>query len=570
MAMFINTSGSIGKDGYRFTLFDDAMISMGYARTFASTGELIWFEGGQRVEGFTNLLWTLWMALIHLVGLEGSSASLAVSTSSFLLLILTSLLAGRISMVILYEMKARNSLLYSSLICGCIPFLFPLSFWSLRGMETGLLSAMLLLAMYSSILILSDNYLALKSLKLVALLGFSVIVGVATRLDFAVPAAFIIAYTYVVSKNALIRKAIMILVGLLAFTISAILLWQLEYYGEVFPNTYYLKMTGFSIFERLERGIFSSAKFAPFIFAAVFIFSHSQKSLVSKSFKNYIHLSFGCVLLISGYSTWVGGDAWESFGVNRYNSIALPILIVLTGVFSVHHSLNKNHSGSVIRILSILVVLITPLMLAVKTNPINFHFPRALYLYILILFAVATILLFVKLIPVKNFPVLIFSISLLWAFFTANATPTILAIRTGDFYTVSDDFNKTIEANEIKMATLPKARIAVSWAGAPGYYSERYMIDLLGKSDRKIAHSEPIRDLPAGAWNKDFYPGHNKFDYAYSIGQLKPDIVVDLVSEFDLAEIGYSKFCTKSGRSLHVLRESKLIVLGELSECGKQ
>jgi hypothetical protein len=103
MAMFINTSGSVGKDGYRFTLFDDAMISMGYAKTLASTGELIWFAGGQRVEGFTNLLWTLWMALIHLVGLEGSSASLAVITSSFLLLILTSLLAGRISMVILQD-----------------------------------------------------------------------------------------------------------------------------------------------------------------------------------------------------------------------------------------------------------------------------------------------------------------------------------------------------------------------------------------------------------------------------------------------------------------------------------
>lgn len=570
MAMFINTSGSIGKDGYTFTLFDDAMISMGYARTFASTGELIWFEGGQRVEGFTNLLWTLWMALIHLVGLEGSSASLAVSTSSFLLLIITSLFAGRISMAILLEIKARNSLLYSSIICGCIPFLFPLSFWSLRGMETGLLSALLMLAIYSSILILSENNLALKCLKLVTLLGLSVIVGVATRLDFAVPATFIVAYTYFRSKNASVRKALIILVAFLAFTISAILLWQLKYYGEVFPNTYYLKMTGFSIFERLERGIFSSAKFAPFVFAALIIFALSRKSLDSKLFMDYIHLSLGCVLLIAGYSTWVGGDAWESFGVNRYNSIALPILVVLIGVFAVNRGINEIQNGSVIQLLSIFVVLITPLMLAVKTNPINFHFPRALYLYALILFAVATILLIVKLIPVINFPFMIFSISLLWVFFTANATPTILTIRTGDFFTVSDDFNKTIEANEIKTATLPEAKIAVSWAGAPGYYSERYMIDLLGKSDRKIAHSEPIRGLPAGSWNEDFYPGHNKFDYAYSIGQLKPDIVVDLVSEYDLAEIGYLKFCTKSGRSLHVLRESKLLVLSELSKCGKQ
>lgn len=46
-----------------FTLFDDAMISMRYARNLAEGYGLVW-NPGERVEGYTNPLWTLWMALI--------------------------------------------------------------------------------------------------------------------------------------------------------------------------------------------------------------------------------------------------------------------------------------------------------------------------------------------------------------------------------------------------------------------------------------------------------------------------------------------------------------------------
>ena len=63
----------------RFTLFDDAMISMDYGRTLAKTGELVWFPGAPRVQGFTNPLWTLWMSFIHLIGFDGSSSALMIS-----------------------------------------------------------------------------------------------------------------------------------------------------------------------------------------------------------------------------------------------------------------------------------------------------------------------------------------------------------------------------------------------------------------------------------------------------------------------------------------------------------
>ncbi|MCC7355143.1 MAG: hypothetical protein IT330_15470, partial [Anaerolineae bacterium] len=57
------------------------------------------------------------------------------------------------------------------------------------------------------------------------------------------------------------------------------------------------------------------------------------------------------------------------------------------------------------------------------------------------------------------------------------------------------------------------------------YFSERYGVDLLGKSDRHIAHL-PVTDEGAKA-------GHNKFDFAYSLGVLKPDLVI---ADFRLPE----------------------------------
>ncbi|MET0490235.1 MAG: hypothetical protein ABW143_08385, partial [Acidimicrobiales bacterium] len=61
-----------------WTLFDDVMISMSYARTLAETGELVWFAGAPRTEGMTNLGWTLVMALLHRLGLSGDAVVLTV------------------------------------------------------------------------------------------------------------------------------------------------------------------------------------------------------------------------------------------------------------------------------------------------------------------------------------------------------------------------------------------------------------------------------------------------------------------------------------------------------------
>jgi hypothetical protein len=66
--------------------------------------------------------------------------------------------------------------------------------------------------------------------------------------------------------------------------------------------------------------------------------------------------------------------------------------------------------------------------------------------------------------------------------------------------------------------TSPDATIAVHAAGQIPYYSERRTIDLLGLNDPVIAHSPR---------STAFYPGHDKWNYDYSIGELQPDLIAD-------------------------------------------
>ena len=75
-------------DGVRyFTLFDDAMISLTYARTFIQGHGLVWFPGAERVEGITNPLWTFWMAFLQILPVSESKVSLLVQLSGLALLI---------------------------------------------------------------------------------------------------------------------------------------------------------------------------------------------------------------------------------------------------------------------------------------------------------------------------------------------------------------------------------------------------------------------------------------------------------------------------------------------------
>jgi len=102
------------------------------------------------------------------------------------------------------------------------------------------------------------------------------------------------------------------------------------------------------------------------------------------------------------------------------------------------------------------------------------------------------------------------------------------------FY-VDDDAWTTRYGLELRAATADDATIAVTWGGAIPYFSHRPTIDLLGKSDRVIAARG--RQAAAG-----FEPGHDKWDYDYSIGCLRPEVVAQLWHATDADAAAIERF----------------------------
>jgi hypothetical protein len=71
---------------------------------------------------------------------------------------------------------------------------------------------------------------------------------------------------------------------------------------------------------------------------------------------------------------------------------------------------------------------------------------------------------------------------------------------------------------QIGEATDGDVIVAAHAIGQISYYSDRRMVDLLGINDRVVAAGHPATS---------FRPGHNKWNYAYSISALRPDLVAD-------------------------------------------
>jgi hypothetical protein len=73
--------------------------------------------------------------------------------------------------------------------------------------------------------------------------------------------------------------------------------------------------------------------------------------------------------------------------------------------------------------------------------------------------------------------------------------------------------------------TTADARVAVARAGTIPYFLERPAVDLLGKNDYRLARA-PVHPS-FRSFSDGFVAGHMKWDYAYSIGTLAPDVIAD-------------------------------------------
>jgi len=475
-------------DGERyFSLFDDAMVSMRYARNLADGNGLV-MNPGERIEGITNPLWTLWMAAVHFLPVPQSKISLIIQITAAISLLMNLVIVRKIALTL-----SGNSTAVSTAAVFLTAFYLPLINWSLQGMEVGVITLLISCVVWRVMQSAKNGGIPFD---IYILLG----IGTLIRIDMAVP--FLGVWLYLILSGSSGLRGKHILLGGIVFTafLGGQTLFRLLYYGDIFPNTYYLKMTGYPVLLRLSRGLYVWWKFVWSMSPLLFIVPVVTLVFPWSRLRGLLALLCGLQML---YSIYVGGDAWDDWGgSNRYVAIIMPQFFILLAlglsqtVTFIERTVKKRQSTTQLK------------------DDSGSYANTALQKFL--------------------FPALV-----LIAFVLLNSNSGTLTMR-GLFFLDQPphvDNNKAMveRAILVKHITTPDAKIAVTWAGAIPYFSERYIVDILGKTDKKIARMD-MRT----AGEKDnplifFLPGHLKYDYSRSIGEQKPDAVLQFWGDLNEA-----------------------------------
>jgi hypothetical protein len=530
-AFIIQSSVIVGGERV-FTLFDDGMISMRYARNLAHGAGLVWNPGEAPVEGYTNPLWVLYMAAWHLLPIPATLISAIIQASGAVCLLANLVCVRRIAGLLAPGVPAvavGAVLLTASY--------YPLINWSLQGMEVGLLT----------LLIGAAVWLALRGLARQRVeVGVYLLLGLGTlvRPDGVVPLAAVFIFL-LIADRANRRAHLLYGLGTAILFVGGQTLFRLAYYGDPLPNTYYLKMTGYPTLLRIGRGAVVFLRFV--LDLNFFVLLVALVGLIARRDRGALLLGWVSLAMVS-YSVYVGGDAWEWFGgSNRYISPAMPLLILLLSAGLVRtlqqlaadlgqpDPLPQAAARRILNGLLLLILLVGSSLYAfLSIRPVE---PTSILGLVaggvaggVVALAVARRVRRRPLRPIRWIPVALASLIVVSAIDLNAARPADPADATARWLLLqappqgADNGLLVQRAQILSRVTTAQARIAVVTAGTLPYFLDRPAIDLLGKSDRHIAH-EPMKPALEAAPVIQFWPGHMKWDYAYSIGQLAPDVV---------------------------------------------
>lgn len=524
----LRTSISINGMDY-YSLFDDAMISMRYASNFAAGYGLVW-NPLEFVEGYSNFLWVIWMSVLHLIPVHESKISLLVSISGIVILVLNLFIVKSLA-----QKLTNGSFIPTALSMTFTAFSYSLVFWTLRGMEVGLLT---LFINYAILLIfyLQDNFTNQNFIKLILILLCSLLL----RTDSLIIITFLLIYFFFTVKTK--SKIKIIFISIISITILLLLqtIFRIIYYDDILPNTYYLKLSNTPILYRLERGILVFkdiflTRLLPFTLPILLYIYFYYKQIV----KSRVFCLSGVFLIVSLYSIYIGGDSWEWMSYpNRYITLSIPSLIIIFSIgleklFYKFKSTNIFLVSSFIFLIYIAVICFFSLNYSPEYSIIpetpwingpSIILLGLIYLFLLIYFA---IVFFGYLKKGKSFSLILklnFVLISFIIFVITNQYAYSAWIAKNAFY-VEQDSNNVIMGLQFNENTSSNARIAVRWAGNQPYFSKRFSIDLMGKMDKYIAKSKTSEKI--------FLPGHSKWNYAYSLTTYKPDIIIDLYNMDD-------------------------------------
>ncbi|MEO8677328.1 MAG: hypothetical protein ABI569_17265, partial [Casimicrobiaceae bacterium] len=294
-------------DGVRyFWLDDDMMISMRYARNLAEGNGLVWTAGGDRVEGYSNFLWTMVMAAVHVFRPPSNLAAIPVRAIGYLCTVGTFAFAIR-----LLRVFVPRGVIPAVVMLACIVLCPDVIHWAAWGFENALLGFLLLVFLVRLFERRGDDRIAYLALALIPI----------TRADGIYLFAAAAAIALLLSKN---RRGTIAWLALALVPFAAHLTFRLSYYGEWLPNTYYLKVYGLT--DRHRRGFEYARGFTQVYGVLLAVSIAAGLAIARRDRRGLAVLVLGFATL--GYVTMVGNDMFFGY---RFFSHLLPVLFAFAG-----------------------------------------------------------------------------------------------------------------------------------------------------------------------------------------------------------------------------------------------
>lgn len=344
---------------YHHFFHDDSYISLRYANNLLQEQGLVW-NSDERVEGYTNFLFIILICFLGKLGFGLEFASRFLGLFSYVALLL---------FFFLFLLRYRSSSEYDYL--KYLPILmtgmcFSLIIWALGGMETLLFTLLL----FVSVAILSET--RHTTLGRGVFVGLCFVLSALTRPEGVLMFLISLIFLLFTAKEGK-RYGYKYLIGFgfsFLCVYGAYLLWRISYYGDIFPNTYYVK-TGFG-FLKLSQGLSYCGEFlfSPPYFGLLMIFGlyYTVRKGKPSGKELYLWLLLGvfCVYVI-----YVGGDHMPAY---RFMVPMVPILSL-----ALFHALNRERTQQTLVCSLIFVGLLFQIILPSEELSMAKHRDQAAY-----------------------------------------------------------------------------------------------------------------------------------------------------------------------------------------------
>ncbi|MCI0448936.1 MAG: hypothetical protein L0Y79_04005 [Chlorobi bacterium] len=453
---------------------DDSYITYRYVKNFTEGNGLV-FNTGEKVEGYTCFLWVIILSFVKVLGFNFISASQTLGIISSLL---TLFITYRISSKIFPKNRDTfYNLTFSLIAVLLVAVNGSFAYWTVSGMETGLFGFLVTLGVY---LYLAENKNKKPSLPLSSIVF---LLAAMTRPEGNLIFAITVLHKIIIilkSKSSDSQSKAKILISknnLLWFAIYIIpalifMFWRYSYYGYLFPNTFYAK-TGSSL-EYFKTGLDYFWQFAKdyglygVLIALTLVNLKKKERLFDILYLLMIFFIF-CVYVI-----FIGGDVLRP---NRFFVPIMPVFFIL-----VQEGLNE--------------------LISLLDKKRSFIYDTILGLAFAVGFSYYTYKNEYE--QIKKFA------------FTEKGLVEKMMLTAGWLKTKQTDAGRPLV-------------VAATTIGAVSYYSEVTLIDMLGLTDKEVAHNpQPIAEISSrevGWRERNYNVGYilsRKPDYIYFSTGLKP------------------------------------------------